>query len=413
MVIAFGLGYFLLYAFWSVKNFRLATLFLILLLPAYFIRLPILSASTTILEISWGALALVWLFKYLKTDWPEIKRWAQEHRTFAVLMGLFFIASVAAIFSSGIGARVYWPTVFKAFGLWRAYFFEPMIFFLILIGRKLNRTEIIWALIISTVSVTALALLQKIGIAPVAPGLWDDNFGARVTSFFSSPNAIGLLVAPVMALMVALAIKEKSRLRMALVLSLLLAGLAIFFSFSQGAWVGLFVGGAVLVFLLGYKKIAMGFAGLAIVGLLLSPMLRSAVVFGGQAGRNRLTLWSYSLEYLKTSPQNFLLGTGLRQFFEKIQRPHFAAQTLEKNIYPHNLFLNFWTETGLLGMVAFVGMMLYLMVLGLKWRKTDKIMGAAFVAGLCVLTVHGLVDVPYFKNDLAFLFWIYAALPFI
>lgn len=37
-------------------------------------------------------------------------------------------------------------------------------------------------------------------------------------------------------------------------------------------------------------------------------------------------------------------------------------------------------------------------------------MSAAALASMAALLVHGLVDVPYFKNDLAVLFWILISL---
>ena len=42
------------------------------------------------------------------------------------------------------------------------------------------------------------------------------------------------------------------------------------------------------------------------------------------------------------------------------------------------------------------------------WARKLEILGA--MASMAALLVHGLVDVPYFKNDLALLFWIIYAL---
>ena len=79
---------------------------------------------------------------------------------------------------------------------------------------------------------------------------------------------------------------------------------------------------------------------------------------------------------------------------------------MERLIYPHNLFLNFWTETGLVGLLSFAGILGYAFYLGYKIRKNNLIWGAGLITALAVFLIHGLVDVPYFKNDLAMLFWI-------
>ena len=143
------------------------------------------------------------------------------------------------------------------------------------------------------------------------------------------------------------------------------------------------------------------------------PSVQEGVLFRDQAGKNRLRLWGYSWTFLKQNPKNFMLGTGVRQFFRKIQKPYYDTKVMERLIYPHNIFLNFWTEIGLFGMLAIVFILGYATYLSNKIRQNNKIIGAGLLAMLTALVVHGLVDVPYFKNDLAFLFWILIALVFI
>jgi len=80
--------------------------------------------------------------------------------------------------------------------------------------------------------------------------------------------------------------------------------------------------------------------------------------------------------------------------------------------YPHNFFLNFYLETGLLGFVSMVGL------LALFYKKIRDLARTKFLylatplaAGMLMIILHGLVDVPYFKNDLSVLFWLVYALP--
>jgi O-antigen ligase len=86
---------------------------------------------------------------------------------------------------------------------------------------------------------------------------------------------------------------------------------------------------------------------------------------------------------------------------------------MERLIYPHNIFLNFWTEIGLVGMLAVLAIIGQATVFAWRIRQNDMVLGSGFMAMLVTLVVHGLVDVPYFKNDLAFLFWILIASIFI
>jgi O-antigen ligase len=75
-------------------------------------------------------------------------------------------------------------------------------------------------------------------------------------------------------------------------------------------------------------------------------------------------------------------------------------------IYPHNILLNFWTETGLLGLGALVWLAIEWMrrtaaSLSLRGRRRVYYLGLA--AASVTILVHGLIDVPFFKNDLAIL----------
>ena len=88
-----------------------------------------------------------------------------------------------------------------------------------------------------------------------------------------------------------------------------------------------------------------------------------------------------------------------------MERPLFVPGASERLIYSHNLFLNFWSEIGVIGLLAFVGILMLWLYYAVKIYKNDKWLGACFIGALVALVVHGLVDVPYFKNDLAFVFW--------
>jgi O-antigen ligase len=111
------------------------------------------------------------------------------------------------------------------------------------------------------------------------------------------------------------------------------------------------------------------------------------------------------------------LGVGMDNFLYHYRggylRPEAAA---EPNLsHPHNLLLNFWLQMGILGLVA-VGWLLG--SLGLIWRRLWRLPQApedrALLAGLAGaavdLVAHGLVDNSYFLVDLAFHFWLSAAL---
>lgn len=387
----------------ALINFRLGTAILILLLPAYLIRFSAGPLPSTLLELVFGAVFLVWLFRYARADWPVIKETIARNRLLFLFIFLFFAGSLIAAFTN--------PLLLKALGLWRAHFLEPAALFFVLIGRQksISARDLIKYLAWSTVSISALAIVQKLTGQFYPPSLWDDQLSGRATAFFTTPNAIGLYLAPVILLATATAAPRTDESKNYFYI-IFLALLAVFFSFSQGAWVALGLGAVLFAFLTGYKKTALAALVIGLVTAFAVPQIRSAVLFQDQAGQNRLALWSYSLNYVTASPKNFFLGSGMRMFFNEVQRPYYNVEEMERLIYPHNLFLNFWLETGLLGMISFTGLLVCLFILGAKTLRNDRLMGAAIIGALAVFVVHGLVDVPYFKNDLAMLFWIITAL---
>ena len=109
-----------------------------------------------------------------------------------------------------------------------------------------------------------------------------------------------------------------------------------------------------------------------------------------------------------------MLGAGLNAYQSTMAPYRLADRNLRPEPYPHNIFLTTWTELGLLGLVAFTW--LFAMLLIAPWRALSRSSliykpilwgtGTAFA----MLLVHGLVDSPYWKNDLSVEFWILAAL---
>lgn len=439
--------YLLFFAFLARKNFRLGVGLFILLLPAYLVRFNLGPFPTTLLEVMFGILFLVWLIKYFRPDWPTITNHVTHNKLLFVFCLIFFASSIVSVFVSDM-----W---LASLGQWRAYFLEPILVLVMLVGRlaspphqggvggglpsdHISTSDLVLFLALSTISVSVFGILQRfagwqignVDLAALQTG--------RITSFFTSPNAVGLYLGPIILLMVALLVNaviasvakqsriikieldsenqgiatSSSRFRSGFLLAMtLVAGVALFLTKSLGAWVAVIAGALLFIFLIGYKKIATVFV-ITVVGVALSvTLIQPNFLNKEKSGANRVVLWTYSWEYLTASPKNFVFGTGIRQFFRKIQKPYYNPKEIERLIYPHNIFLNFWTETGLVGMLSFAGILTMLVIAAYQAYKKnyDQILAAGLISALIVVIIHGLVDVPYFKNDLAMMFWIIAA----
>jgi len=107
----------LFFIYLSQKNFLWATAFIVAFLPTYLIRFKIGFLPLTLLELMILILFLVWLIK--KKD-----KWSLGSFKYPIIFWLI-IATVSVFIS---------PNLHSASGIWKAYFIEPILFFLVFIN---------------------------------------------------------------------------------------------------------------------------------------------------------------------------------------------------------------------------------------------------------------------------------------
>ena len=124
---------------------------------------------------------------------------------------------------------------------------------------------------------------------------------------------------------------------------------------------------------------------------------------GEKSTVSRFSLWDTANKMIKDSP---ILGKGLYGFKTNYDKYN-SDPNLPSINYPHNIFLNFWVETGLLGLISFLGLTIYFITRAIKQKGLLAISTILF---LTAIYFHGFADAPYFKNDLALIFWIILSL---
>lgn len=441
--VAISLVVFALVCFWRL-NYGLASL--VLFLPFYVVRFKIF-LPLTFLECLVLILFLVWLLRHaIKIDFLFTIRslvFKLRKNQFLYPLLLFIAAAIISIFVS--------PNKIAAVGIWKAYFIEPIIIFLILIDiirTKKAISLIIVGLGFSAIWVSLIAIYQKFTGLAIPDPVWQAEETRRVTSIFGYPNAVGLYVAPIAALYSGLIIYSlyKNNLKKILFYGsiILLSILAMVFAVSQGAWAGLLSSIVIMVLVSRYRKLAIIILAVVIVLVLIIPTTRDyiwpLVTFQDVSGDVRLVLWQGTWNLIKDRP---IFGAGLAGFQSMYDRYRLAKHT-ELLVYPHNIIFNFWTETGLLGLIAFIWLSVTFLRKAKKilfWdgkvspfgkrqktkgeiKETKKISffgpwpitsSSGFIAlglmgALVCVFIHGLVDVPYFKNDLSVMFWVFMGL---
>jgi O-antigen ligase len=116
----------------------------------------------------------------------------------------------------------------------------------------------------------------------------------------------------------------------------------------------------------------------------------------------RTGIWAGTRDLIFASPKNFLIGTGPETFpyYFQFFRPTELNFSSEWNFIlnkPHNYFLEIWAETGLLGLLAQVMLLIYVF----KTKSTDSKM---FVLVFVVTNFFGWPTVAT-----SLLFWIFLA----
>lgn len=358
-------------------------------LPFYLVRFSIGPIPTTLLEVY--VLVLIG-FSVMGYGVSGLREARSIYKPWIWPTGVFLCASLAAVFWS--------PVPVSGFGLWRAYILEPLavFFFLpILFRSDKDRRLAEWFMSGVVLIVTAWAFAQYAGVLPI-PSPWDVAIeaGRRATGPFPFPNALALFVVPLGAYLFSSWMKDKKQ--WLYFVGVIGAFVSCVLAQSDG---GLLALAAVIVLvLLNEKKLRLPVLSLVVLFALVAilvPQTRNKIVeeatFQSWSGRVRIWMWDETRRMLADYP---LTGAGMAGYPVRFA-PYHEKPFIEVFQYPHNIVLNFWSETGLIGLIAF-GWIVFVWIK----RRNDW----AALAPLVAILIHGLVDVPYFKNDLAMAFWL-------
>jgi O-antigen ligase len=236
----------------------------------------------------------------------------------------------------------------------------------------------------------------------------------RAVSFFTHSNFYALFAAPLLAFLIPDVIEnikfKTSGMRYIKAVAWILGAFGLLLSLSRAGWLGLLAAIVVYIILAGDKKLRQAslWAALFIVVIITfySPLRHrlTAPFYGEKSASSRTTLWQSGIKAIKQSPA-FGLGTlGYSQEYRHL----ISDQSLPDHNYPHNIFLDLWVETGIIGMVSLAAIIGILLRQGIVNRKNTLHFCVALF--LIAFLIQGQIDNPYLKNDLAAVFWIIIAL---
>ena len=344
------------------------------------------------------------------------------------LILLFLIAGFVAVYTS--------YNFIGGLGILKAYFIEPILFYycLTFVGSYKGYRFVILGLIGAGVWLSILALLQKFfGLLVFAPIEYEQG---RVTAVFNSGNSLALFLGPLALLAFsrfftieheqAPSFRSKKYSKYLYLGLFFLFLMVLIYTRSRGGLISLvgalsvFTYAAITIKSAFFRKIWYVVPVIVLICLttFFSYFYQNYDFFridysrpytDGDTLQIRYFIWSGTVNMLK---DHLIFGAGLNGFKTLYSNQYRPVQYQEQFQYPHNILLTFWTEVGMLGLFSFL--LLVVSMYGVLIRNLVKskkpIFGAALLAMISYWMLHGMVDVPYFKNDLSLEFWVVVGL---
>ena len=245
------------------------------------------------------------------------------------------------------------------------------------------------------------------------------NMPSRIFSYYHNPNSFAEMLLLLIPVSIGLLFgTRKKSWRFAGLLSAGISLVAMVMTYSRGTWIGLVIAALVFLFFWNRKLIPV----CILAGLVCLPILPEAVltrilsIFNPKdtSTSSRLPFYRAALRMIKTSP---ITGAGLGNYAVR-----YSIQTLNLydgyNVYihSHNTFLELWLQTGLLGLVSFLGTMFSSLKQGAKvvqnlsTPRSIRMIILGALSGLAGSLVCGLADYLWNYPRVMLIFWFTVAL---
>ncbi len=273
------------------------------------------------------------------------------------------------------------------------------------------------AIVLAGLFVSILGILEYMGFGIFK---WEKPVTQQVQMWVTMGNSNAVAQYLIMVIPVALGIMLHSKnfkwmLVWACIISIM--GSCLILTFAKGAWLGL--AGALLFFvaLNARKKVTVMVlvgivAVLFITGLFVNGRL--AQIFKEEEKDatfiGRVVMWQSSIRMLQVHP---FLGSGLNNFyllFPKYQVSKFNEVLPNRRpMQVHNDYIQLAVEVGILGLAAFLWIVVRYMKYGMSIIKSngDKWLTSGLVCGIIALLIHSLTDFGLQMPAPAMMMWVF------
>jgi O-antigen ligase len=384
-----------------------------LIIPFYVIRFPILGIPTNILEMGIVFVAFVFLLQY--KNWASFtKLETYRSREFVIFGSLLLLASIGVLISQDLRGSL---------GVWKAYFVLPILLIWIISQVKTDAYRVFLRGIIGSGVVVAIISIVQVVIVGF-------NSSFRPTALYAFgldsavaqggfSNYIAMYLVPILVLTL-----SRKNLPVELrytIGTILFIGIIITQSYAGiFALAGVFMIWGITRFVLRLKNnrktskplikpsiLALGILGLVLFGIwqMNTPKFKTLL---DMDNRNSITtraqIWDTATTMIAQSP---ILGIGLVDF----QRVY--TETIPKKYFPpyewlvpepHNLYFAFWLHLGIGGIIWLIAILRFTISRLIGTIRDGKWDLYWLNLSLISIYLYGLLDTPFWKNDLSLLF---------
>jgi len=303
---------------------------------------------------------------------------------------------------------------------WWLVLLEGLVLMFLLLHSKLGWRKLGWTLVVSGVLQSILAMVQFLNQQVVASkwlgmaSQWPYNVGVvvieegpnrwlRAYGTFAHPNILGGFLVVCFLVALVLYLKHKPGLGKILsALSLVVILVGLFFSFSRGAWLGLAL--ALAIYFIFNKNKLIDWIRIFVYLLLILLVLFFAyqpLVMTRLSGQQRLEVRSAEqrVELVSESKQmikdHWLVGVGMGNYTNELYKNNPDQEAWDYQPV-HNLFLLVWAELGIVGLVIFIFLVLYIFMLAVRGLKGDPLKLSLLLAILVIAFVDHYLWTSYF-----------------
>ena len=241
------------------------------------------------------------------------------------------------------------------------------------------------------------------------------NYGmpGRIYSFFDNPNNFAELIVMLLPLDLALLLGAKGwRGRFWSLVALALGAAAIGLTYSRSGWIGLALAVVVFLALENWRLVpVMVLLGLCAIPFLPETIYNRILTIGNLKDSStayRFYIFDDTFTLLK---DYWYRGVGLGS--DVMRRVFMGYPSMPDGSFPihtHNNYLQMWGETGIVGLLSYLGVIFYGLKTGVKafYHNTDRQVRhllAAAIGAFCGILVVSLAEYTWFYPRNMFTYW--------